>query len=398
MIKHLLAITACCCVLGCSNDADDTVQGEPYKRGPYAVGSTNMQIAAAYAGIGDDAMHTYLLGRGGDTEQPGFVADILEHPESAWLIDVTIPDSPEIYGPASGMTLPVSVFLTFPAAPTEQPNRYAFPYHDAMYGVFEDMLEPGEAPSFADPDVRYPLIVLSHGASAHGIYDVRHAHHLASHGFVVAVLSYGDDRTAVPDQLNQHLSYLRPLLTKAALDEVLASGTFGPHIDADEIGITGHSFGGFTALALAGGQFQGDPASVSDARIKAAVIAAPWVGGRGDGGEFLAFGPDNESLNRVGIPVISLFGSKDTVTTASYILPAMRQLSGPTYVVELVDQPHVFEQGSWEDRDNWELLFFSAYLKHDQAALALLKSASSMRNGNEDRQRFEYQKTGTESD
>ena len=76
----------------------------------------------------------------------------------------------------------------------------------------------------------------------------------------------------------------------------------------------------------------------------------------------------------------------------------MRQLSGPTYVVELVDQPHVFEQGSWEDRDNWELLFFSAYLKHDQAALALLESAASMRNGNEDRQRFDYQKTGSGPD
>ena len=394
MIKHLLAIAACCCILGCSNDADETVQGEPFERGPYAVGSTNMQIAAAYAGIGDDAMHAYLLGRGNDTEQPGFVADILEHPESAWLIDVTIPDSPEIYGPASGMRLPVSVFLTFPSAPSQQQNPYAFPYHGAMYGVFEDMLEPGEAPSFADPDVRYPLIVLSHGASAHGIYDVRHAHQLASHGFVVAVLSYGDDRTAIPDELNRHLSYLRPLLTKAVLDEVLASETFGPHIDADAIGITGHSFGGFTALALAGGQFEGNPASVSDPRIKAAVLAAPWVGGRYDGVEVLAFGPENETLNRVGIPVISLFGSRDTVTTASYILPAMRQLSGPTYVVELVDQPHVFEQGSWEDRDNWELLFFSAYLKQDQAALALLQSASSMRAGNEDRQLFDYQKTG----
>ena len=398
MIKHLLTIAACCCVLGCSQDADDTVPGGPFERGPYAVGSTNMEIAAAFADIGDDAMHSYLLGSGGDTERPGFLADILEHPGSAWLVEVTVPDSPETYGPASGMTLPVSVFLTFPSAPSQQPNRYEFPYHGASYGVFEDMLGPKEAPIFADPAARYPLIVLSHGASAHGIYDVRHAHHLASHGFVVAVLSYGDDRTAIPGDLNPHLSYLRPLLTKAVLDEVLASETFGPHIDADEIGITGHSFGGFTALALAGGQFQANPASVSDARITAAVVAAPWVGGRYDGVEVLAFGPENETLNRVRIPVISLFGSKDTVTTAAYILPAMRQLSGPTYVVELVDQPHVFEQGSWEDRDNWELLFFSAYLKHDQAALALLESAASMRNGNEDRQRFDYQKTGSGPD
>ena len=94
--------------------------------------------------------------------------------------------------------------------------------------------------------------------------------------------------------------------------------------------------------------------------------------------------------------MICFFGTKDESTLASFILPAMKQLSGTTYVVELVDQPHVFEQGSWEDRDNWELLFFSAYLKHNSTSLKTLAVARSMRGGNEDVQLFEYQKlTGT---
>jgi hypothetical protein len=73
-------------------------------------------------------------------------------------------------------------------------------------------------------------------------------------------------------------------------------------------------------------------------------------------------------------------------------LPAMRKLSGPTYVVELVDQPHIFDGPSWEDRNKWELLFLDAFLKADAAALEMLASGSSAKGGNEDRQLFDYQR------
>ncbi len=372
-------------------DAMAAIEAEPFTRGPYPVGSTNLEVAPEYADLGDDEIHDILVGRAEQSGRPGFVADILRHPESAWITRVRVPDDPAMYGPASGMTMPVATFIAYPAAGNAQPRRYEFPYHGSRYGVFEDMLDAGEEPAFANGDEQYPLIILSHGASAHGLFDVRHAHSLASHGYIVAVLTYGDNRTLVDGGMNAHLSYLRPLLTKAVLDSLLDSETFGPRIDADNIGITGHSFGGFTALALAGGPFLGNTNTVSDPRITAAVIAAPWVGGYFDSGELFAFGPDNVELSRVSIPVISFFGTRDEATLASFILPAMKQLSGPTYVIELVDQPHVFEQGSWEDRDNWELLFFSAYLKHDPESLAILRSARSMQGGNEDVQLFDYQ-------
>ena len=382
----------CATVFGCGKAPDVSIEAQAFERGPYSVGSTNMQVAAEFADIGDASMHAYLLGQPDDSGQARYLADLLEYPDSALISDVRIPDKHEIYGPASGLTLPVVTFLTFPSSAGARQNRYAFPYHDAMFGVFEDMLGAGEAPRFADPNARYPLIILAHGASAHGIYDVRHAHSLASHGYIVAVVNYGDNRTASMDKPYHHVSFLRPLLTKAVLDALLADETFGPRIDTDNIGITGHSFGGFTALALAGGRYQGNPSTVSDARITAGVIAAPWVGGNYDGNDFFAFGPNNDGLDRVHVPIISFFGTNDESTLASFILPAMTKLSGPTYVIELVDQPHIFEQGSWEDRDNWELLFFSAYLKHDPAALEILRTASSMQGGNTDVQLFDYQK------
>lgn len=381
------------CSSACSDSAVPVSleTAEPFSAGPYSVGSTNMAVADAYVDIGDEAMHEYLLGRAESPEQPRYIADLLKHPESAFIVDVPVPQDKSLYGPASGVTLPIVAYLTYPMSQKEQQDRYTFPYHNGMYGVFEDMLAPGEAPDFADAKARYPLIILAHGSQAHGIYDVDHAHELASHGFIVAVINYGDERTAVPDTLNEHVMFLRPLLTKAVLDALLVSETFGPHIDTDNIGITGHSFGGFTALAAAGGPILGNTASIRDSRIKAISIAAPWVGGPHEGSDSFAFGADNVSLDRVSVPTICFFGTSDDLTLASFILPAVKRLSGPTYVVELVDQPHVFEEGSWEDRNNWELMFFSAYLKNDAASLNTLRTARSMKGGNEDLQLIDYQ-------
>lgn len=395
MNRSCIAWPLAFCVFGCSEAPKSFVEADVFGRGPYSVESTNLEVAPEHAGIGDDAMHEVLLGRNPVSGQPRFITDILRYPEAAWITEVQVPDDEALYGPASGATLPVVSFITYPSTGESQQRSYSFPYHDAAYGSFENMLGPGEAPRFADPNDRYPLIILAHGASAHGLYDVRHAHNLASHGYIVAVITYGDDRTMKMDDPNFHVSYLRPFITKVVLDSLLDSAVFGPHIDATNIGITGYSFGGFTALALAGGPFQGNTATVSDSRITAGVIAAPWVGGNYDGEDFFAFGPGNTGLNRVNIPIISFYGTKDEVTPASFILPAMRQLSGPAYVVELVNQPHVFEQGSWEDRNNWELLFFSAYLKHDPESLEVLNAARSMKGGNDDVQLFDYQKLGS---
>ena len=379
------------CILGCSEPPDSIVEGEPFGRGPYPVGSTNMEVAPTHAGIGDEAMHDYLVGRSVGAEQPIFITDILRYPEAAWVTNVEVPEIEELYGPASGMTLPIATFIVYPSSNDSPQKSYVFPYDDAAYGRFEAMLGPGEEPSFADPDERYPLIILSHGSNAHGLYDVAHAHDLASHGYIVAVITYGDERTTKTDDPNLHVGFLRPLLTKAVLDSLLDSEVFGPHIDADSVGISGFSFGGFTALAVAGGAVGGKIRSVSDRRIKAGVVAAPWVGGTYNNGDYFAFGHNNKSLNRIEIPIVGLFGTNDEVTHSSFVLPAMKELSGPTYLIEVVDQTHALEGGSWEDRNNWELLFFSAFLKHDPASLEALNTTRSMKGGNEDVQLFNYQ-------
>ena len=384
LVLCLVPLTAC-------TEDVTLIELEPPGRGPYAVGSTNMEVADAYADIGDEAMGHVLSGDTTLAPDGHFIDGIMKHPESAWIVDVDIPDDPGTYGTVAGKTLPVSLFITWPAKADEEPNEYAFPYQDAQFGVFENMLAPGESPEFADETSRYPLVILSHGATAHGIYDVGHAHRISQHGYIVAVLFYGDLREQ-PEEDTGQTAFLRPLMTRAALDAILDSEAFGDRVDTDNIGISGHSFGGFTALALNGGQHRDNPATVHDPRITASVIAAPWVGHRSLFRTHYGFGDGNKTLQRVTVPVLSFVATNDESTTPGTIYPAMKQLSGPVYVIELVDQPHIFDGGSWVDRDNWELVFFNAFLKGDEAALEAMRTGGSMRGGNEDIQHFDYQK------
>lgn len=361
----------------------------PPEQGTYSVGSSNIEVAEAFSDLGDAAMELYLAGRPDANGKVAFITDILKYPEDALITPLTIPDNEAIFGPASGKRLKVLTFVTFPTKPTEQKDSYDFPYMNSAFGTFENMLAAGEKPQFAEPDAQYPLIILSHGATAHGIYDVQHAHDLSRNGYIVAVLFYGDERTTGSDETNPHWNPLRPLMTSAVLDTLLAHPDFGPRIDKDNIGISGHSFGGFTSLALGGGEII-EGTNFADDRFSAAVIAAPWVGGVYSGKTVYAFTDENRSLANVKIPVITMFGTIDQITTAESILPATKYLAGDHYLVELIGQSHIFEGGSWMDRNSWELTFFNAYLKNDEKALKNLKTAKSMTGGNKDLQLFDY--------
>ncbi|MBE1299545.1 MAG: hypothetical protein GJ680_06525 [Alteromonadaceae bacterium] len=363
---------------------------KPLPSGSYSVASTNMEIADKHKDMTDEDMQLHLIGDESFLGGTKYVSDLLKYPDSAWVVDVKIPDD-ELYGPVSDETLDVVSYVTYPTQPIANPSPYDFPFHNSNYGSFVHMLSPGEKPRLATAQEKYPLVILSHGSNAHGIYDIEHANGIARHGYIVAVITYGENRTHRMMRSQAHTQFLRPLITKAVIDSLLDSSEFGPFIDRDNIAISGFSFGGFTALATAGGKVSGEEKSVHHSLISAAVATAPWTGGNYSGQDIYAFGEQNIGLADIDIPIITLFGGKDDVTPSDFILPAVKQLKGPTYVVELVDQTHAFQEGSWEDRNNWELLFLNAYLKNDEEALAQLKTGISMRGGNGDRQLFEYQ-------
>jgi len=140
----------------------------------------------------------------------------------------------------------------------------------------------------AEPAVgSFPLVAFSHGFGGHRRQSTFLCTHLASHGYVVASPDHVGN-TAVdtlqtlmevqagkpipePEAMVQEFVVKRPADITFLLDCLLdgSAGGLADRIDASRVGMTGHSFGGWTTLM----------AVARDPRIRAALPLAP-AGGR----------------------------------------------------------------------------------------------------------------------
>lgn len=106
-----------------------------------------------------------------------------------------------------------------------------------------------------------PVIIISHGLGSDRLSYAYLARHLASHGFAVALPEHPGSNS---EQLQALISGLtsdaappseavdRPLDMKYVLDQLAA--TYRGRLDMQNVGVLGQSFGGYTALALAGAE------------------------------------------------------------------------------------------------------------------------------------------------
>ena len=113
-----------------------------------------------------------------------------------------------------------------------------------------------------------PLIVISHGLASDRQTFAYLAEHLTSHGFAVAVIEHddinlnkfdnflsGSERFPEPNNLID-----QPLDVKYVLDrlETQINPRLQNKINLQQVGVIGQSFGGYTSLALAGGELIAD--------------------------------------------------------------------------------------------------------------------------------------------
>jgi predicted dienelactone hydrolase len=218
-----------------------------------------------------------------------------------------------------------------------------------------------------------PVIVISHGlGSGRTVYRYL-AEHLVSHGFVVVVPEHPGSSISQwkallegqANEVSQPQEYInRPLDIQFLLDDLTVRSRQDPifqgRLNLDQVGMIGHSFGGYTALANAGAllsfeqlqrkcqegiinqfnlslllQCQANtlkPAAypLADPRIKAILIMNPIISA--------VFSTD--SLQAVQVPVMMFSGSADFVAPPlpEQIQP-FTQLHSPKYLV-LMDEGH----------------------------------------------------------
>jgi predicted dienelactone hydrolase len=216
---------------------------------------------------------------------------------------ISIPD------PATGRT--ISADLWYPAADgaTGTPTRYSL----LPTAYFDSKMAIERAP--INPAGSFPLIIYSHGSGGQSFVASFLTEDIASHGYVVLSANHAGNTAAdqiVGSSVSQDQNdYLRPKVVEAEIDWALAqsSGASATYpllkgaIDAKRIGLVGHSYGGYTVLATAGGHTGPAGTIAPDPRIKAVVGHAPYTLRLSDA-----------ELAAIRIPVMLMVGSKDVTT------------------------------------------------------------------------------------
>ena len=175
---------------------------------------------------------------------------------------------------------------------------------------------------------RLPLVAISHGTGGSPWGYRGLAAHLARAGFAVALVEHpGNSRAdnsleGTPANLAN-----RPRHVRLALDAALADAAVGPHLVPGGAAVIGHSLGGYTALAVAGGRPMALPDQTPDGvahpvpvepdpRVRALVLLAPalpWFMGPG-------------ALAEVRAPLLVRTGERDELTPPSFVEHILRGL------------------------------------------------------------------------
>jgi predicted dienelactone hydrolase len=197
------------------------------------------------------------------------------------------------------------VDIWYPSDP-EQVAGVPKSFFDLLVTSLESPLAYHEPPVSTVGD--FPLVVFSHGNAGTRLQSWFLTEFLASHGFVVVAPDHTGN-TALDGLFGTTTPFAvsarnRPLDVSLVIDEMLGRDAtpgdrFEGAIDDSRIAVIGHSFGAFTALAMAAGHADVAP----DPRVDAIVPISPTSGAFSDA-----------QLTSISIPILLVGGTSDTTT------------------------------------------------------------------------------------
>ncbi len=218
----------------------------------------------------------------------------------------------------------------------------------------------------------FPIIIFSHGlGSSRDVYGYL-GRHWASHGYVSVHLQHAGSDAAVWEKspVSQRMELLqraastpenfknRPKDVSFAIDTLTKLNETDDHwknrLDLNRIGVAGHSFGAFTALASVGEIFftpRGENLSFRDERIKAAFAMSPPV--------FPSEKNRAAAYADISVPCLHMTGTKDDSPIAETKvserrIPFDRIRSSPQYLITYTDGDHFIFSGRWPDQPGGE--------------------------------------------
>ena len=194
---------------------------------------------------------------------------------------------------------------------------------------------------------RYPLVAFSHGHAGHRRQSTFLCTHLASHGYVVTSVDHTGNTVAnmmqllmdinagapLPDLLAMVAEFvpLRPADVIHMIDQALGDAVPGiaGMIEGQRVGMTGHSFGGWTTLMVAG----------RDRRVAAAMPLAPAGG---------AMPIPNDPLSAAldfnwgrDVPTLYLVAERDTLLPLHGMHELFEKTRAPRRMVVLKNADHM---------------------------------------------------------
>jgi predicted dienelactone hydrolase len=191
---------------------------------------------------------------------------------------------------------------SFPAVvlyPTETPSA------PVAIGPYIFDVSP-EAPAAGG---RHPLVVVSHGGGGSHLLYRGIATELARNGYVVAMIEHPGNNRNNNELDGTHENLVnRPRHVTLTIDAISSDPRFGTCVEAGNVAVIGHSLGGYTALAVAGGKPWTKERQrvevVPDRRVRTLVLMAPAT----------AFYFPEDSLRDVTVPILILVAEHDPIT------------------------------------------------------------------------------------